>query len=147
MTVRDGPESATHAHDHRLEKAVEAAEHLLGRDFDEIPRSDRALDGFEQRALHSYLAALTRGAGALQVRRVLQVVQPGRPLHACLGSRAVLAIQLHLGVPLVREDLARWLVLVVRPYPAAQEGLRRSNLSGSNFLGTAPPAPQLSNRR
>jgi hypothetical protein len=87
-------------------------------------------------------------SGHVRPRRpALQVVRPGQPLHAGLGGRPVLAIQPHLGVPLVREDLARRLVLVVRPYLEAQEGLRCSNLSGSNFLGTAPPAPQLSNRR
>ena len=64
--------------------------------------------------------------------RLCRALQRVRPLRAGLGSRPVLAIQPRL-----------W----VRPYLAARKGLRRSNPSDSNFLGTAPPVPQFSKRR
>ena len=40
-----------------LEEAVEAAEHLLRRDLDEVPRAYGALDGFEQGVLADALKA------------------------------------------------------------------------------------------
>jgi hypothetical protein len=53
------------------------------------------------------------------VRRALQVVRPGPPLHACLGGRPVLAIQPHLGVLRLRAGFAGFAAW--KPYPNTSE--------------------------
>jgi hypothetical protein len=97
----------THAHDHRLEKAVESAKHLLGRDFDEIPRSDRALDGFEQGVLaYARLAAEDERVVDLHLRVLYPVREPIDDVPCVFAKNCVDVIEPRLDISPCRR--ARW---------------------------------------
>jgi hypothetical protein len=72
-----------HPQDHRFQESVESSKHMVRRYFDEVPRADCALDGFE-------CAIFANALGAAEYKRVIDLLcwalhAMGQPIEHMLG--------------------------------------------------------------
>ena len=114
------------AQDHRLEEPVEAAEHLLRRDLEEIPGTDRVLDRLEQRVLADALFAAEHQGVVDLVGRLLNAMrQPADDVAGIVAVELLDVVQPAIGVTGDRRDDRRAVEVEDLASQAAESSRRR----------------------